>query len=47
MGPVMSVLPDPDVQREILPEFIAGSLFPCADGRDHSELRRLTLLAAR
>lgn len=32
---------------DVVPEFTAGSLFPCADGRDHSEVCRLTLLAAR
>jgi hypothetical protein len=32
---------------DVIPEFIAGSLSPCAGGRDHSELCRLTLLAAR
>ena len=56
LGPTTSAVSDgwscdldvtsPEVWLALIPEVIVGSLFACADGRDH-QLHRLTLLAAR
>ena len=45
LGPATSTS-DPGVTCPDGEWVLAGSPFPCFGGRDHNELRRLTLLAA-